>query len=322
MTSREIVRRSLYFGSPSRLPVNFPDGYGNDFYQIDLDPPPDARRNRGTDEWGCVWDCLSEGVLGEVVDHPLKSWDDFKLLNIPDVKDESRYGPVKTARREAGDKYVLLSISSIYERVHFLRGVEDTWIDLMESPDKITMLVGLLADMNTYIIRHCSRYGVDGILMGDDWGLQNRLMINPELWREIWKPAYKRIFGEAHSAGMDVFFHSCGYIVDILDDLIEVGLNAIHMDQQENMGLENLGARFGGRITFFAPVDIQKTMVLGSAAQVRDYCRDMFKYLCKGSFGLIPRWYGDPVAAGHSEENLGAMCSEFLKIIEERRKKF
>jgi len=317
MTSREIVRSALYFKSPSRLPHNFPPEYGNDFYQVELNPPPDARRNRGTDEWGCVWDCLSEGILGEVADHPLKTWDDFDKLAVPDVKQDSRYEYVKKARQEAGDKYVLLSISSVYERVHFLRGVENTWIDMLEEPEKIRMLIDVLIEMNVYIIRRCAGYGVDGILMGDDWGLQNRLMISPELWREIWKPAYKRIFDEAHNAGMDVFFHSCGYIVDILDDFIEIGLNAIHMDQQENMGLELLGSRFGGRLTFYSPADIQKIMATGDPDKIRNYCREMWRRLGSKKGGLIPRWYKDPAGAGHKMESVNIMCEEFLKISEE-----
>ncbi|HOV21237.1 MAG TPA: hypothetical protein P5150_02550 [Candidatus Ratteibacteria bacterium] len=44
--------------------------------------------------------------------------------------------------------------------------------------------------------------------------------------------------------------HSCGYIVDILDGLIESKLNVIQMDQQENMDVENLSNRFGGHICF------------------------------------------------------------------------
>ena len=179
------------------------------------------------------------------------------------------------------------------------------------------MLVNLLADMNVDIIRHCADFDIDGIIMWDDWGLQDRLMIRPSIWREIWKPAYKKIYDEAHRAGMDVFLHSCGYIVDILDDLIEIGLNAIHMDQQENMGLDLLGHRFGGRLNFFSPVDIQKTLATGSPEDIKSYCREMMRCLGSKEGGFIPRWYFDPVGAGHKMENVNLMCEEFLLISQE-----
>jgi hypothetical protein len=114
------------------------------------------------------------------------------------------------------------------------------------------------------------------------------------------------------------FLHSCGHIVDILDELIEIGLDVVHMDQQENMGLELLGRRFGGRLTFFSPVDIQKTMATGSPDDIRAYARKMARLLGRPAGGFIPRWYTDPAGAGHRQEALDAMCEEFVAISEGR----
>ena len=144
--------------------------------------------------------------------------------------------------------------------------------------------------------------------------LQDRLMIRPDIWREIWKPRYERIYKAAHEAGMLTLLHSCGYIMDILEDLIEIGLDVIQIDQQENMGLRTLGEKFGGRITFFAPVDIQKTMAYGSKDDIQRYVRDMFRYLWRPEGGFIPQWYADPVGAGHTQEAIDTMCQEFIKV--------
>ncbi len=179
-------------------------------------------------------------------------------------------------------------------------------------------LIDALTDMNLTAIKRYAEAGVDGFIFCDDWGLQNKLMISPDLWRDIWKPRYARIYKAAHDADMFTFLHSCGYIVDILDDLIEVGLDVIHMDQQENMGLELLSKRFSGRITFFAPVDIQKTMVLGSLEDIRTYCRKMADLLGRPEGGFIPLWYTDPAGAGHEPVSIDAMCEEFLKISREK----
>jgi uroporphyrinogen-III decarboxylase len=168
--------------------------------------------------------------------------------------------------------------------------------------------------MNLAAIERYAELGFDGYIFCDDWGLQNRLMISPQAWRMIWKPRYATIFQAAQKAGMLTFLHSCGYIIDILDDLIEAGLNVIHMDQQENMGLEILGKRFGGRLTFFAPVDIQRTMVYGTEEEIRRYCRSMTRHLGRPLGGFIPCWYGDPIGAGHRQEAIEAMCEEFIKI--------
>ncbi|MEK7721578.1 MAG: hypothetical protein AAB359_04230, partial [Elusimicrobiota bacterium] len=95
------------------------------------------------------------------------------------------------------------------------------------------------------------------------------------------------------------------------------GLDVIQIDQQENMGLDLLGKRFGGRITFFCPVDIQNTMVRGTLDDVRAYCRRMVKVLGRPEGGFIAKWYGDPAGAGHRPEAIAAMSEEFLKISRE-----
>ena len=168
--------------------------------------------------------------------------------------------------------------------------------------------------MNLHTIEKYAQAGVDGLIFCDDWGLQNRLMISPDSWRRIWKPRYRQIYEYAHKHGLFTFLHSCGNIVDILDDLIEAGLDVIHMDQQENMGLELLGERFGGRLTFYSPVDIQTVMINGSLEDIRNYCREMATCLGRPGGGFIPRWYEDPQGAGHSPEALEVMCQEFLEI--------
>ncbi len=314
MTRREIVTRTIRFQGAPRLPYDFPEKFGSDFYWINMSPTPDARPRTGVDEWGAVWENIGEMVLGEVKDFPLKNWNDFKKMIIPNVHDPQRWQHLANLLEQAGDKFILAQGISIYERVHFIRSLENTWLDIYDHPEELGRLIDLLVEMNLSAIERYAELGAHGYIFADDWGLQNRLMIAPNKWREIWKPRYARIFKAVHDAGMLSFLHSCGYIVDILDDLIEIGLDVIHMDQQENMGLELLGRRFGGRITFFSPVDIQQTMVHGSLEEIRAYCRQMVRLLGRPNGGFIPRWYSDPVGAGHRQEAIDAMCEEFLRV--------
>ncbi|HEY3340780.1 MAG TPA: uroporphyrinogen decarboxylase family protein [Anaerolineae bacterium] len=317
LNSKELVARTLRFQCPERLPYDLPPEYGSDFVWVGMTPSPDERPRSGVDEWGAVWENIGVSILGQVKDFPLKDWADFDRLHVPDIEEPRRWSDVQDARRNAGDKFLLGHGVSIYERLHFIRGLENTWIDIHESPAQLCRLIDILVEQNLAAIKHYAAAGFDGLIMADDWGLQKRLMISPDQWRAIWKPRYARIYRAAHDAGLFTFLHSCGYIVDILDDLIEIGLDAVHMDQQENMGLELLGSRFGGRITFFAPVDIQRTMSSGTLDDIRAYCRHMTVTLGRPAGGFIPRWYTDPAGAGHRPEALAAMCQEFVRLSSE-----
>lgn len=315
MNSRELVARTIRFQAPERLPYDFPEPYGSDFTWIGMSPSPDDRpRQGGYDEWGALWQTFGFSHLGEVKEFPLKNWSDFEHLSIPDIHAPHRWQGIEGARERAGEKFILANGISIYERVHFIRGLENTWMDIYEAPEPLGRLIDILVEMNLAAIEKYARAGADGFIFCDDWGLQNRLMINPKAWRAIWKPRYARIFEAAHAAGLFTFLHSCGYIVDILDDLIEIGLDVIHMDQQENMGLALLGERFGGRLTFFSPVDIQFTLARGNLDEIRAYAGEMVRLLGRPNGGFIPRWYSDPQGAGHTPQAVDAMCEEFLRI--------
>jgi len=279
-----------------------------------MNPSPDARPKSGMDEWGCVWANIGISHLGEVREPVLKDWSNWSALGIPDIKEPKRWENLIGARDRAGDKFLFGGGISLYERVHFIRGLENTWVDIHTAPVELGRLIDVLVDMNLFAIERYAKAGADGYMWCDDWGLQNRLMISPESWRQIWKPRYARVYRAAHDAGLLTFLHSCGDITAILDDFIEIGLDVIQMDQQENMGLEQLGARFGGRIAFWCPVDIQNTMARGSLDDIRVYCRTLVRTLGRPKGGFIARWYADPVGAGHSKEAVDAMCDEFLTL--------
>jgi len=314
MTGREIVRRAVRFERPERLPLDLPEQYGNDFASVGLTPSPDARPSKGVDEWGAVWENIGVSTLGEVKDPPLKDWRDLDRLHVPDIREPRRFSQLEGARERSGEKFLMGGGLSLYERVHFIRGLENTWVDIYEAPQQLGRLIDIMVDMNLVAIERYAQAGVDGYMFCDDWGLQNRLMISPDSWRRIWKPRYARVYQAAHEAGLLTFLHSCGHIVDILDDLIEIGLDVIQMDQQENMGLELLGERFGGRITFYCPVDIQATMARGTLDEIRAYVRKMVATLGRPEGGFIARWYSDPKGAGHRQEAIDAMCEEFVRI--------
>jgi hypothetical protein len=317
MTSKEIVKRTIKFENPERLAMALREDYINDFAGVGMSPSPDARQGtQGTfvDEWGAIWENIGICAMGEVKEYPLKNWDDFNCLSIPDINKAERWEHLEEQAQKAGDKFLMAYGISLYERVHFLRGLENTWMDIYTNPDELKKLIDILVNMNLVAIKKYQTVNADGFIFCDDWGLQDKLMISPVKWREIWKPAYTKVYKAAHQAGMLTFLHSCGNIVEILDDLIEAGLDVIQMDQQENMGLDLLSQRFSGRITFWSPVDIQNTMCRGSLEEIRSYCHELVEKLGTDKGGFIAKWYGDPIGAGHTEEAVKAMSDEFVKI--------
>ena len=141
MTPREVVRQTIRFEGVDRIPYAFTPEYGSDFADVCMNPSPDARPKNGVDEWGCVWENIGVSSLGQVKQPALTNWADWESLNIPDIRDPKRWGNIKSARQRAGDRFLLAWGISLYERVHFLRGLEDTWVDIHANPEKLGRLI-------------------------------------------------------------------------------------------------------------------------------------------------------------------------------------
>ena len=108
---------------------------------------------------------------------------------------------------------------------------------------------------------------VDAIHIADDWGTQQSLLISPDMWREYFKPCYREYCEMAHRHGKLVLMHSDGYILDILDDLVEIGVDAVN-SQLQCMKLADL-ERFRGNIAFWREIDRQYLLPFGTSEENR-----------------------------------------------------
>jgi uroporphyrinogen decarboxylase len=126
----------------------------------------------------------------------------------------------------------------------------------------------------------------DGIHFADDWGTQTAMMINPALWRSFFKPCYEKMFEKVRIAGKDVHFHSDGYILDIIPDLIDMGVSVINC-QSNCMGNEEIGKRFNGQICFRTDIDRQMVMTFGEPADVKKHISEVFHFLGSKKGGVI-----------------------------------
>ncbi len=321
MTSRERVYRAVLFQGPDRVPYNLPEPYGSDILHVGATDDPNWQPSVKTDtkwedEFGCIWTKLSgDKTMGQVTGHPLKDYALLDTVRFPDYKNPARYqAAAEAVKRNRGEKFVLAGIPlSLIHRLEYLRGHVEAWTDPYEHPDELRRLLNILADIAIDAIDNFVAVGVDGIFSCDDWGLQDRPMVDPEVFAEFWKPVYHRVYHYAHDCGLLTFLHSCGHIADLLDYFIEAELDVIQMDQQENMGLDLLAERFGGRVCFWCPVDIQNTMVHGSVEEVRAYARKLVDSFGAFNGGFIAQWYASPEAVGHTWEKIEAMCEEFVQ---------
>jgi uroporphyrinogen decarboxylase len=316
-TGRELVRKAVLFEGPERIPRDLPEPWGSDFLWVRTDAQPGwTPKIPGEDEWGCVWQKPPTGkTMGQVVHHPLSDYGAMADFAFPKYDNPERYvSAAAEIGANAEGKFVLGNAPfSLIHRLEYLRGHVEGWTDPYTHPEELGRLLDKLADVAIDSARQLARIGVDGFFSCDDWGLQDRPMMSPELFREFFKPRYARVYRTVRELGMLTILHSCGHITELLDDLIEADLQVIQMDQQENMGVDELAGRFGGKLCFWCPVDIQKTMVSGSPGDIRNHARKLIESFGRFNGGFMAKWYPDPESAGHTQERISAMCEAFVK---------
>jgi hypothetical protein len=326
MKSRERVKKAIHFEGPDRIPHYLPDGKPNDILWLWMDKPAHIQEwtNQGDNDvmidcWGTKFQRVAGGRIGrgEVLEPVLPDITKQAEYQLPDLMLPEAVAKVKKAiddnNADDDPKYVLgvMPYSSLNEGTHNLMGIENMFLAYYEHPDELKAFIARLAEKQAQSIRLLAELGCDGIMGYDDWGLQDSLMVGLPQIEEFFMAHYRKNWALAHELGMDVWLHSCGNIIDVLPLFIEAGLNVIQQDQQENMGLENLSEKFGGKLAFWSPVDIQRTMIEGSPDEVAAYAKRMIETLGAHNGGFISMAYSTPEDVNHTPENMAAMCNSF-----------
>jgi len=332
MTSRQLVKKALEFDTPPRTPrqlwslpwaefhhpeqlkkirAEFPDDIITSpaFYKT---PPKTIGDQYAlgnyTDEWGCVFQSREPGYIGEVKEPLIKTWADLDKVAAPDELLTVDVEKVNDFCR-ASDKFIISDVlARPFERIQFLRGSENTYMDIALGSGEFKTLLEKVHNFFVQEILLWAHTDVDALFFMDDWGGQKSLLISPETWRSVFKPLYKEYIDIAHNHGKKIFMHSDGCITDIIGDLVELGLDALN-SQVFCMGPENLGGKFRGKLTFWGEIDRQHILPEGSKQEVVDAV-ELFKRSLGQNGGIIAQCEFGP---GAKPENVCTVFEQWNK---------
>ena len=311
MKSRERVNRAIRFENPDRPPISHAvlpaarltfgaaldeilatahEDFGWE-YLPDLarrDYPALYRAGRNRDDFNTLWEVHTEGVCGIPVEWPLADWNAYAGFRWPDFSAGPPTGRLYSGHMagRSEDYYARGGWITFFEQMQQLRGMENLLMDLAEGSREVMRLRDDMLAFNLRWLDKWLQFEYDGIHFADDWGDQNHLLISPALWRTFFKPAYKAMFAKVIDAGMDVHFHSDGNIVDIIPDLIDIGVRVINC-QANVIGLELLKKKFAGSVCFRTDLDRQKIVPFGTPDEVKEHVRNVFDHLGTGKGGII-----------------------------------
>jgi len=183
-------------------------------------------------------------------------------------------------------------------------------MDITSESPELSVLLDKLLKHKFDFIKQWLDLDIDGVIFYDDWGTNHRLMIRPLLWRKYFKPCYKKMFELVHKADKHVFFHSDGNVLDIIPDLIEIGVDALNV-QVSLIGIDVLSERFGGKICFLSDIDRQRLLPFGTPKEIERHVKHIIRKLGNFNGGLIA--WGE-INVDVPLENAKAMLRAFNKF--------
>jgi hypothetical protein len=307
MTNRENFLKAILRDKPGHVPIN--GGFSSCAKYDEASECKVVSHRQSSKDWGYNYSRAESDTktMGQVTGHPLKSAADIQRWQPPKLTGENRFEGVaeKVKEYKEADLFVFGAVGSfIFERLHYLIGMEELFALIYDDPGIFRGVGDKVADYACELIREYAKAEADGVWGGDDWGLQDRLMISPSMWGTFFKPWYARIFGTAKELGLITYMHSCGKNNDIIGSLIDCGLDVIELHQPNVYDVDWLSRNAGGRICFSTTPDIQTTLPFNNREKILFEIRGLKEKLGCFNGGLMYNLYGDPQAIDIPLENM------------------
>ena len=253
------------------------------------------------DDWGIGHEEIEPGVWYPNI-HPLSQANTIQEIDTyswPDMDDPSRLNNVRDRVRQlhAENQYAIMGTPWLLfplERAFGLQGMDQFLTNMALEPEFAQELLKKITDLCKSLmgnfLRETGEY-LDIIKIGDDLGMQDRLMISPQMYRKFLKPVHSEYISFIkNKTDAKLFFHTDGDIYDLLDDFVEIGVDILNPIQTHAGRLGNLAdlkKRYGKRLSFCGAIDTQQVLPFGNPQQVREEVRRVIKEMAPGGGYLL-----------------------------------
>lgn len=247
-------------------------------------------------EWGMVF--RQAGLYAEFAEFPLahaRFESDIAAYPFPDPHVSGRYDTAREMMTTyAGTHAVIGDVETMFfELSWYLTGMEKFLMDLLleaeYQPHLMDRIMNYILEAGKILIG----MGVDILWCGDDFGSQQGMIMDPDLWRRVFKPRIRYMFEEFRKVRPDIkiAWHSCGSILPIIPDFIEIGLDILNPIQPQAAGMDPayLKSTYGKDLVFFGGIDVQHLLPYGSPQEIRDEVHRRIEILGKdGGYIIAP----------------------------------
>lgn len=252
--------------------------------------PEQLAGNVYKDEWGTTFEQnAASWPIDAPIAYPLASRADLATYTPPDPWAEGRLTDIETAiamNRALGENAVAVlgGVGGPFTTLWMLLGYETICLSLYDDPDFVAEVVQLAVDFSLAAATRMAQAGVDGFFVSEDLGSSTSGLLSPPHFRALIKPALGKIISHIKSLGLPALLHSCGCIYEYLDDVVELGIDAIHpLQRTAGMDLARVKAQYGDRVCIIGNINSSATLPYGAPAQVEEEVREAIAIAAPGN---------------------------------------
>ena len=207
----------------------------------------------------------------------IQDWDDFNAYPWPDAKNAD-YSRLKAIEPYLPPKMKLMTAGpgGLLENVISIVGYENLCLMIYDDPELVQAIFDRVGGILLDYYENCARYDSVGILMiNDDWGFNTQTMLSVDDMRKYVFPWHKKMVEAAHKNGKLAVLHSCGYMGDIMEDIIEdMKYDGRHSYEDNIIPVEEAYRRWGGRIAILGGLDVD-FLIRSPEEEIRKRARNM-----------------------------------------------
>ncbi len=287
MTSKERVLKAIRHEEPDRVPLNvwlyrgdyaeiINEKYGSvdgflDHYDIDIFtvfvPVP--------------WNHLERRIytLDEALD-----------MDFPDPATDEWYDPVRHVVEHYGNnkqRAVFCQTGGVFETTNGFLGIENNLANMAIEPEKTSALYEKVSEWFQVQIQKIIDIGVDVVHMSDDWGENRRMMFRPQTWWDLIYPHDKAMIDICKKNKVPVSLHTCGYVMDVLDGCVKMGLDVLNPIQTSaGMDPYKVKSDYGDKLCLYGCLDVRDVLPTYSKEDLEKEVKSIMEG-CKSGGGLI-----------------------------------
>ena len=204
--------------------------------------------------------------------------DDYDYSALKEIKD---YLP-------DGMKLMVFGPNGVLENVIGLVGCDNLCYMLYEDP---ALVQELFEEVGSRLVRYYEiavKFDSVGVIMSnDDWGFNTQTFLSVEDMRKYVFPWHKKIVETAHKVGKPAILHSCGYMFDVMEDIItDMHYDGKHSYEDNILPVELSYERWGGRIAIMGGIDVD-FLIRSSTEEIKARCLNMLHIAKdKGGYAL------------------------------------